>query len=440
MNDITHTFSPPCGPVEGWQDGAVIRATGIPYAAATRFSLPKPIPVWESPLGRREWGAACPQPPTLEEFLLFGTPTRSLREDENCLNLSVTLPADIRENETLPVLVWIHGGAYVAGAGDEEFSDPAKLVAEQRIVAVSLTYRLGVFGYLAGGGRPANLGLFDQLAALSWVRANILAFGGNPDEVTLGGHSAGADAVIRMLLTREAGTLVRRAIIQSAPLGIFTGRDRLNAALDAGFGEFPEDASIDDLLAVGDRAQQLGLRFGLRGQMPFSPRLGEAPLPAEHDVAAAWRDSASQVELLIGHTRNETAFFVPSIPWLARLAGVRLIGPIIEAAFVAATTAKLYGRGTRRFAEAHRQSGGRALRYLFTWSAPKNHFGAAHSIDLGLLFGQVRSTSHAPLFKGASQQQYDDTGAVLRSLWGAFIRGEEVSRDQADGILTFPRR
>lgn len=436
MPAITRDFHPPCGPVVGRPDSEVIRVTGIPYATAARFGLPEPVPAWDTPPAG-EWSVACPQPPTPEEFLLFGTPTRPLGSDEHCLNLSVTLPADIGPDERLPVLVWIHGGSYLAGAGDDELNDPARLVAEQRIVAVSVTYRLGVFGYLAGAGRPAHLGLWDQLAALRWVRANISAFGGNPDEITLAGQSAGADAVVRVLVTEEGGASVRRAIIQSAPFGIMFGRDRLNAALDAGIGAIPADASTEDLLSIGDTVTAVGSRFGLRGQMPFSPRLGADPLPTEDEFAAAWRERASHVDLLIGYTRRETSFFIPSLPTASRMANLPLVGRLWEAAFVAATTGKLYRRGTRRFVGAHRRAGGSAEFYTFTWGAPGNRFGAAHAVDLAVLFGPFGPPEDAPLLRGATTEELDAAGRALRSLWGSFIRGDDRARGSLPGILTF---
>ena len=441
MTEKAWRFAPPCGPVDGRRDGNVVRVTAIPYATAARFHAPQQPPIWDTPRPAQEWGASCPQPSTPEEFALLGMPTRTLRTDEECLNLSVTVPADIVVDERLPVLVWIHGGSYLGGAGDDEFNDPANLVAEQRIVAVSVTYRLGVFGYLAGDGRPANLGLLDQLAALAWVRENIAAFGGDPEEVTLGGQSAGADAVIRVLLTKDGGASVRRAVIQSAPLGILFGRERLDAALDARIGPLSPDASAEDLLAVGDTVYAVASPFGLRGQMPFSPRWGADPLPAESDVAATWRETASHVDILIGTTRRETSFFVPALPKAVRVAALPVVGRLFEAAFVAATTERLYGRGTRRFAAAHRRAGGSAVRYVFTWAAPGNRFGAAHAVDLALLFGADGlpggAAENAPLLRGATREQLEAVGRELRSIWGTFIRGEQPPRDAGRGIITF---
>ena len=117
-----------------------------------------------------------------------------------------------------PVLVWIHGGSYTSGSGDLAIFDPARLVAENRVIVVSVTYRLGLFGFLAtGNGRPANLGLLDQLEAFRWVRRNIAAFGGDPDRVTAFGQSAGGDAIAHLMAVPEAPALFRRAIIQSDP-------------------------------------------------------------------------------------------------------------------------------------------------------------------------------------------------------------------------------
>ncbi|RAF56753.1 carboxylesterase, partial [Burkholderia multivorans] len=110
-----------------------------------------------------------------------------------------------------PVLVWVHGGAYVTGAGDAEIYDPHTLVDEQHIIVVSVTYRLGVLGYL-GQGRPehSNLGLLDQISALRWVQRNIAAFGGAPDNVTLAGQSAGADACAHLMIAEATDGLFSR--------------------------------------------------------------------------------------------------------------------------------------------------------------------------------------------------------------------------------------
>jgi para-nitrobenzyl esterase len=117
--------------------------------------------------------------PFLDDVL--GTRYGELPGSEDCQNLSITVPADLAPGELLPVMVWIHGGSYTTGSGDLAIFDPAVLVAETRVVVVSVTYRLGLFGFLAThSGRPGNLGLLDQLEAFRWVQRNVAAFGGDP--------------------------------------------------------------------------------------------------------------------------------------------------------------------------------------------------------------------------------------------------------------------
>ncbi|GAA5100254.1 carboxylesterase family protein [Nocardia iowensis] len=158
--------------------GDVVRALSIPYARAERFSPPVQVVRYEARVYAFERAPASPQlPPKLFDKLIGSD---DLRTDEHCQRLSVTVPADVGDNERLPVLVWIHGGGNVAGAGDLAQYDPCALVVEQRVVVVTVTFRLGMFGFLGNGTEvPANLGLLDQLTALRWIRDNIAAFGGD---------------------------------------------------------------------------------------------------------------------------------------------------------------------------------------------------------------------------------------------------------------------
>lgn len=159
-------------------------------------------------------------------------------------------------------MVWIHGGSYVAGAGDAPAYNPSSLVSEQGVIVVSVTYRLGVLGYLGGNGRPANLGLLDQLVALKWVRRNIAAFDGDPKQVTLFGQSAGGDAVAHLMAVQGARALFRRAIIQSPPLGISRGREKMEKAMVSAASVLSSRTPIGELLAAQDAAKTAAAPFG----------------------------------------------------------------------------------------------------------------------------------------------------------------------------------
>ncbi|NQX11570.1 carboxylesterase family protein [Microbacteriaceae bacterium VKM Ac-2855] len=433
--------TPPCGPLLGRRDGAANRYTGIRYASAERYGEPRPVPDHHEPVDATQWSAPCPQEPSPMMQRMLGSALGDATADEHCQRLSVTVPSSIDSDERLPVMVWIHGGSYTIGAGDVPIMDPAALVAEQRVIVVTITYRLGLFGYAGGTpGRPANLGLLDQLAAFRWVRRNIAAFGGDPRRITAFGQSAGADAIAKLMTLPEAQELFSRAILQSAPLGIARGRERMSAALGRAAATVPASASVDDLVAAESAATaglaRLGLvPFGLKAAMPFGTRFGHAPLPAERDADAAADANAPHIDVLIGHTAQEARLFVPALVHpLGRL------GTALAPALVTILTAAVYGRSARRFARRHARAGGRAHRYLLSWSAPGNPWGSAHMIDLPLLFGDEQTWADAELVAGASWAELDAEGRRMRALWARFARGERLSdRGRIPGVLRYQR-
>ena len=272
-------FPAPAGLIVGWRDGAVMRATGIRYARAKRFGQPVAEPVATTPILALTPAPACPQAadPLLDSVLgaLFAT----LRFDEDCLRLSLTLPADWRPDEQLPVMVWVHGGSYVTGAGDLPLYDPAALVQEQRVVFVAVTYRLGLLGFLGTESGAPNLGLLDLRLALRWVQHNVAAFGGDPRCVTLLGHSSGAAAIAQLLLVPGSVDLFRRVILHSAPLGLTRHRQAMTQAMRQAAGPLRATGPIGDVLARERDVVQAARGFGLKSAMPFGPEYGAPPLP-----------------------------------------------------------------------------------------------------------------------------------------------------------------
>jgi len=200
---------------------------GLPYAAPPtgrlRWRASQPPAEWHGVRDATVFAPSCPQLPGFT----IGP------QDEDCLYLNVSTPRlnDHRHEKDLPVLVWIHGGGFTSGGGRDY--DPTKLMAEG-IVVVTVNYRLGALGFLSHpalasspGGSSGNYGLMDQQAALRWVRFNIEQFGGDPDNVTIAGESAGGTAVLAHLVSRSSRGLFRRAIVESGsfaltqlPLGI----------------------------------------------------------------------------------------------------------------------------------------------------------------------------------------------------------------------------
>ncbi|WP_400160003.1 carboxylesterase family protein [Arthrobacter sp. BPSS-3] len=423
-------FNPPCGPVTGWHDGEVLRATGIPYASAARFQPPAPAPGWTAPFAATTLSPACPQAPVPFLDDILGTRYGELPGSEDCQRLSITIPAGLGPDERVPVMVWLHGGSYTSGSGDLAIFDPKALVAENRVIVVSVTYRLGLFGYLAAGdGRPANLGLLDQLEAFRWVRRNIAAFGGDPENVTAFGQSAGGDAVAHLMAVPEAPSLFRRAIIQSAPLGITRGRDKMSAAMGAAAQHITEDTPALDVVAAEASVARTARKFGLASAMPFGTQYGHDPLPPEAAIEEAWDAAAPGIEVLIGHTTEEARMFLPRNRVVGRIGRVPVLGNAVVKAVNWAVTEAVYGRATRKFARRHVRAGGRAHRYLLSWHAPGNIYGAAHTVDLPLLFGDEQTWAGVGLLAGVSWEDVNVPGKAMRALWARFASGEGLDDD-----------
>src|SRR5690348_16195894 len=201
------------GLVRGTSRNGVSAFLGIPYAApavgADRYRAPQPVVPWEGERPATEHGPTAAQSayPTPMDTVL----PSSVDPGDDYLSVSVWAPEGA---EALPVMVWIHGGAFVRGASSVSTYDGSAF-ARDGVVLVGINYRLGVPGFAVLDGAPTNLGLRDQVAALEWVRDNIAAFGGNPDDVTVAGESAGAMSVATLLAMPRSSGLFRRAVLQS---------------------------------------------------------------------------------------------------------------------------------------------------------------------------------------------------------------------------------
>jgi para-nitrobenzyl esterase len=405
-------------------DGHLLHARGIAYAHAERFGPPAPVRPTDGAMDATERGPACPQLPSRLESVT-GPVVNELTASEHCQVLSVTAPVDAQR---LPVMVWFHGGAYVSGGGEAAKYDSDLLAAEGRVVVVTVTYRLGVFGYLnlLDDGCD-NLGLRDQICALQWVRDHIEAFGGDPRRVTIFGQSAGADAVMALMLCPEATGLFGRAIMHSAPLGLKGSRTALAAAMrDAATaaltGTPPTQASVDQLLVAQTAAARTGQQFGRLGLMPFAPIPGRAPLPAEDEVADRMRDAASRIEILVGYTRHDARPFVELNPMGVRARRLGAIGGVLCAVAARVMTRRVFGGPALALAAAWTAAGGRARTFRVDWSPRGAPLGACHCIELPLLFGPAARWADAPMLGPAPGTLGDGLGRTVRTHWSAFAR------------------
>lgn len=420
----------PAGNVIGWFDGPVLRATGIRYARAERHGKPAPEPETHGDVDATHWSPRCPQranPLQTEE-----SEPRPLGVDEHCQYLSITAPRDVGHGEALPVMVWIHGGSYETGGGDETYSDPAVLVEEQRLIVVTINYRLGPLGFLGGEDSPANLGLLDQIESLRWVRRNIGAFGGDPDSVTIFGQSAGADAVAHLMISRGASGLFQRAIVQSPPLGITLGRSAMAQVMERRSRPLPEQLT-DEMMVAEQRRLVRGLgRFGWVAAMPFGVQYGHDPLPPEGDIDQAWTAAAPMVDVLIGSNSRETALFAELMPMMPRLRGFGVGARLYEVA-VARTSRQIYDDAIDHFVERHRSGGGRAARYLVDWGAGPR-FQGAHVIELALLF-PTHAWEVGELLEGVELEEVRRQGRPMRDMWAEFARTGRTEVAEIPGVL-----
>lgn len=367
------------GAIAGKADQGVEAFLGIPYAAPPlgdlRWRAPQPAPAWQGTLQATEFGHDCAQLPFASDAAPLGaTP------DEDCLYLNVWRPEGA---ESLPVMVWIHGGGFVNGGASAPVYDLSALAA-QGIVAVSLNYRLGRLGTflhpaLEAGATPdeagGNFGYLDQIAALKWVQDNIAAFGGNPDQVTLVGESAGGRSVHVMLTSPLAQGLVDAAVIQSG-----------------GDGQMM-DASLDDARAA---ALTFARSKGIEGQGP--------------EAAAALRalDADTVVDGL-----NLAALFMPdpsapvdfTMPTLDHVVVVPTMAAYESGALrdipvmIGATSADIGGpqgpmiAGALSYAQAMAEAGMKVWHYSYDYVAENARTnadeGAGHASEIPFFFGTI---------------------------------------------------
>ncbi len=434
-------WTSPAGIIRGWIDDGpdhapVWRATGIRYAYADRYGFPAPQPAAVGTVEATGWSPACPQRPVRAlEGVSPGKFLGPLEISEHCQYLSVTVPEGTGPGERLPVMVWIHGGGYVLGAGDQPFYDTGALVAEQRVITVNVTYRLGLFGFLGREGVPANLGLLDLIEALRWVQGNIASFGGDPQNVTVWGESAGADAAAHLMIADGTEGLFSRAIMQSAPIGVMRGRAAMTSALGERASRLRSDASVEEILRMEADLARFALRLGLSGAMPFGPEYGEYPLPTAARREAAWIDAARRVDVLVGSNLREAALFAPVVGPVARLGRVPVVGPPVHEGLVRWLTDVIFTRGAEHFIRRHAGARGHGYHYLVHAEAEDNPLSSAHAAELPLLFHSRKAWGTA-LLHGFDPGQTQMWGRRMRADWAGFARTGRIETGTVDGLMT----
>ncbi|MEW1739831.1 carboxylesterase family protein [Nocardia beijingensis] len=421
----------PSGRWRGEARGEVAVFRGIRYARAERFGAPEPVPPPEGVYDATRRSAIAPQlPGRLESVMGRADP---LEQSEDCLAVTVTAPV-AAEPGGRPVLVWLHGGAYLAGSGQWNLYDAVRLVGETGVVVVSVSYRLGVLGYLRAPGVSAgNLGLLDQIAALRWVRDHIAEFGGDPERVTVAGQSAGGQSVVALLGIATARSLFAGAVVQSAPFGIgfhsHRRAERVGAMFLAELDADPRTASLPELLAAQGRTVRRCAGPGaVNSAPPFLPVADAGPLPDEHAWREALRTGATGLPVLLGCTAEEArAFYGGPHPVFGRLRRLPVLGARLDSAAQRLVGRKAFEDGLFRFAGELADAGARVYCYRMGQLHPDNPYGACHCIDLPLLFADGDTWRAAPMLAPLTPAEIDELGVGIRGYWGEFVREGRIA-------------
>ena len=441
---MTPRAQTPSGDLQGTTEsgGAVFRA--VPYAAppvgARRLAAPQPFGPWGGLRDATAHGPIAPQSPSRLRAAMgdFDRP-----QSEDCLTLTIWTPAaDARRR---PVLVWLHGGAWMSGAGSLDWYSGATLAREGDIVVVGVNSRLGALGYLHHPAiGPGNAGTADQVAALRWVAGHIAAFGGDPGGISLAGQSAGATSIGRLVIDPAARPLFHRILLQSGsfgrpPLAADEAVRRAETLMrhlgidpdGAGAAAKLRDTQPDHLLAASGALARGLARFASTNP-PFMPVVA-APLTADGLIGRI-AGAAAGLDTLIGVTRDEVHAFFAADPAMAQLDEARARAHI-GSAFAHYQARRPGGTALDLLADHASDETfiqpswalaaalpGPTFAYRFDHSPQDNPFRACHCAELPFTFGTLDAFRGAGMRQGANPATAAALSARMRRDWISFIR------------------
>jgi para-nitrobenzyl esterase len=433
---VVHTTQ---GDVSGVAAGPVESFKGIPFAAPPvgdlRWRAPEPGPSWAGVRAAAAFGPPCLQPSRIPS---------GVAASEDCLTLNLWRPATAKSGAKLPVMVWIHGGAFVIGSGSVPIYDGASF-ARDGVVLVTFNYRLGRLGFFAhpaldaGPGPVANYGLMDQIAALKWVQANIAAFGGDPANVTLFGESAGAISVNYLMTTPPARGLFAKAIAES---GFGRQRPKPLARAEADGQAFAQAHGVSGAdLAAAAALRALPSELLMGGMVGLADPARPGPILdgriLSQGIAEAFASgAAAHVPYLEGGNSYE-ASLVPRV--------ADFPDPVIARAGDPAVVKTLYGdkpppeiarelltdmlitEPDRALARAMAAQHVPAFVYHFSWVPPSiraGSFGAPHGAEIAYVF---QTLPDHPLHYGqrdipAATPEDQKIAAAMHAYWVAFAK------------------
>lgn len=460
------------GRLRGVREGEVLAFHAVPYAAPPvgplRFAPPAPAQPWSGVRDATRPGPSAPQNASRLDAVMG---IAQFERSEDCLFLDIWTPA--ADAARRPVLVWLHGGAYMSGGGNQAFYTGGRLAARGDIVVVSVTYRLGALGYLylpgieAQGGAPANRGLLDQVAALRWIRDNIAAFGGDPENVTVSGQSAGAGSVLGILARPDGAGLVRRAIAQSGP-----GRSHTEAEGREVARIFFEKAGLAQGDVAALRAMEVPRILAAQGAVvmdyatrpgrtiPWQPVAGTESL-AEIPIEAAAAGASPGVPMMLGWTRDEMHAWYAQDDRLMAAGSVAALkafpvganlteadAAVLERrvaeglkpweALAELHTVQVFGVAATSVADRRAAAGCETYVYRFDWTpAPDARFRACHCIEIPFMFDNFADWPPSPMLEGANPASLRRVTDAVQAAWIGFVR---EGRPGGGALPDWPRR
>ena len=451
------------GPVEGAERDGLHIFKGVPFAAspvgAGRWAPPEPPASWSEPRPAKEFGAQALQSET-PMSAMFGGVQQTVAFGEDCLTLNVWTQGC--DDGARPVMVWIHGGAFVLGSGSSPMYDGAAF-AQRGVVLVSINYRLGALGFLrlndvTNGAIPScgNEGLLDQVRALEWVRDNIAEFGGDPNNVTIFGESAGGISVGCLMGMANATPLFHKAIPQSGACHTAATVETANVVAELTLeklGIAPIDA---EALINLDAAKILAAQEAVLAEqttpgpqrlkgMPYQPVI-EGQHLSQLPIDAVRAGSVRGKPILVGNTLEEMKLFSTMGPVPADMTQLRdalgesfaeaerehLIegylqsltrrGVATGASDISAAigTDRMFRMPAVRLAEAQLdQQTDAVFVYLFDWATSFFNLGACHALELAFVFGTHHTPGLEAFFDGAKPGA-DELCEAMMSAWCNF--------------------
>ena len=457
------------GKVQGLDKEGVLQFRGVRFGTAQRFRAPEPAHPWDDVADATSFGPIMPQNPSGLESMLGkseATPT-----DEDALFLNVFTPGC--DDARRPVLVWIHGGAFTAGAGSIPWYNGSNLARTGDVVVVTINYRLGAFGFLyldqllgSEFAGSANSGIRDQAAAIAWVRDNIANFGGDPDNITLFGESAGGMSIGTLLGVPGVPSMIRNAIPQSGAAE--NVRDADTAAevaelmltqlgLTTASADGLLEVSVDALLAA-QAAATTQLQAAGAARLPFAPAVDGVVLP-DRPRTAVQNGAAAHVHLVVGTTADEYRLFSimdrakgPLTPEVLRGRIAKVVGndraddaiavyrdgrTSDEDIFNAFMTDWIFRIPAIRLAEAQSAHQPDTYSYLFTYASTAfgGALGACHAVDVPFVFDNLDRGGVQALLGDFT----DETHRLAAATAGAWLATARTGAPSHEGLPEWPR-